>query len=250
LGRLSARRWDIDAARGFAVVAMVAYHFSWDLDRFGFIDADFIHGPWQWAGRAIGASFLLLMGVSLVLHRDRALTATGRPPPFAHYARRAALLLAAGVAITVATRVFVGAGFVMFGILHLLGVATLLALPFIRNKAWPQFRDATVFLVGGLWLSTWPALPRAPFAWLGAPTQGPSMVDWYPIFPWFGFVLIGTGIATLAIRRKWSLPEPRFAASPPARAIAFLGRHSLVIYLAHQPLLLGAFHLLGYAGPS
>lgn len=245
--RMDDRRWDVDAARGAAVVAMVLYHFCWDLDRFGFIEADFVHGPWQWAGRAIGASFLALMGASLVLHRDRALGVTGRPPPFLHYAKRATWLILAGCAITAATYFFVGAGFVVFGILHLLGVATLLAVPFLGQKPLAQWLDALVMVALGITLQNeGPTLHRA-FAWLGVPTQGPSMVDWYPIFPWFGAVLFGTGLATWALRRRWALPRfPALEASPPGRALAFLGRHSLVIYLVHQPLLLGAFYLLGY----
>src|SRR5687768_1672935 len=58
----------IDAARGAAILAMVVYHFSWDLRFFGFIAADVAGGlGWRVFARLIAGAFLFLVGVSLVL---------------------------------------------------------------------------------------------------------------------------------------------------------------------------------------
>lgn len=225
---------------------MIGYHFSWDLDRFGLTHADFGAGPWQWAGRSIGAGFLALMGASLVLHRARVLAARGAPPDGWHYLTRGATLFAAGLLITFATWLAIGPGFVWFGILHLLGVGTLLAPLFIARPALLQLGLGVLIIALGVWVHGGPPQSRW-WVWVGMRTHGPAMVDWYPLLPWAGYILLGSGLASLALRRGWALaPQPRLAASSAGRALAWLGRHSLVIYLLHQPLLLAAFHIAGF----
>ena len=62
----------IDALRGLAIVAMIVYHFAFDLRFFGVTRADFENDPFWLAARAtIVASFLSLAGISAVL-ADRA----------------------------------------------------------------------------------------------------------------------------------------------------------------------------------
>ena len=57
----------LDAARGFAVVAMVGYHLVWDLGNFDYIDPYFPYSsPFKSAGHAIALSFLFIAGVSLL----------------------------------------------------------------------------------------------------------------------------------------------------------------------------------------
>ncbi len=67
----SGRFFAIDAARGLAVVAMVAYHFTWDLWFFGLIGADLLGDPlWLAARTAIVSSFLFIAGVCAVAPSD------------------------------------------------------------------------------------------------------------------------------------------------------------------------------------
>jgi uncharacterized membrane protein len=72
------------------------------------------------------------------------------------------------------------------------------------------------------------------------------MVDWYPVFPWFGAALLGVFVGfTLwpGGRRRFDLPD--LSQTAPVRGLAFLGRHSLLIYLVHQPVLLGLLIVTG-----
>ena len=82
--------------------------------------------------------------------------------------------------------------------------------------------------------------------WLGLNTLDPATLDWRPLMPWGGVVLVGLGLGRLAPR------PPAWRARPaPIRGLAFAGRHSLAIYLIHQPILIGllygALHATGYA---
>ena len=62
----------LDAARGAAIVAMVAFHLIWDLGNFGYIDRDFPYSASvKLFGHAIAIAFLFIVGVSLVVARAR-----------------------------------------------------------------------------------------------------------------------------------------------------------------------------------
>jgi uncharacterized membrane protein len=73
------------------------------------------------------------------------------------------------------------------------------------------------------------------------------MVDYYPVLPWFGLALLGifTGYSLYPQGvRRFSLPDG--SAFPPFQALRFLGRHSLLIYVIHQPILIGLLMALGF----
>ncbi len=78
-------RWiAIDALRGAAVCAMIAYHFAFDLNWFGVLHADFNRDTlWLSLRAIIVSSFMLLVGISLVLAQraGSAVRATGGASP-------------------------------------------------------------------------------------------------------------------------------------------------------------------------
>jgi uncharacterized membrane protein len=81
--------------------------------------------------------------------------------------------------------------------------------------------------------------------WLGLPQSGVRMVDYYPLLPWAGVALLGVAIGNTlypASTRRFALPDR--SAWLPLRALRWLGRHALPIYLVHQPVLFGVISLL------
>jgi len=235
------RFWEIDALRGIAVVAMVLYHFSYDLAYFGLFDVGFFRsGLGLNTGRLIGGSFIFLAGLSLTLSYGRATASGGKL--FRKYLSRGLRIFSYGLAITLLTWIFLPEGTIVFGILHLIGASIILAYPFLRlkfaNVVLGVACIAAGFLLRGLDVhSPW-------LVWLGTdPTF--FMLDYWPIFPWFGVMLLGVaaGNALYGDRMKRATPPtPRPQAVLP---LAFLGRHSLAVYLIHQPVLLAALILLG-----
>jgi uncharacterized membrane protein len=237
----------IDAARGIAIFAMAIYHFSWDLGFFGYISAD-VAGDlgWRIFARSIAGSFLLLVGVSLVLATRNGF----RRGPFL---RRLGILAAAAAAVTVVTWFVFPDAFVFFGILHCIALSSVLALPFLRTPVIVTIAAAAfVMLLPQLFRH--PIFDQPALVWLGLYTVPPRSNDYVPIFPWFGMVLAGIAIARLALRsparlaRPGSFPDERsgkrdeISAKLPAKLLlplAWAGRHSLPIYLLHQPLLFG-----------
>jgi uncharacterized membrane protein len=223
----------IDIARGVAIVAMIAYHFCWDLSYFRFIAADVGYDPqWVLIARSILAVFLFLVGVSLVLGHGRGIR-------WASFWRRWALVVVGALAITVATYFAFPESFVYFGVLHAIALFSVLALPFLAAPLWLPVVVAIVVIALPLLYSD-ALFNEKLFSWIGFWQVPPPANDLVPVFPWFGAVLVGV-IATRLV-----LASPlvaRLAAINPsgrlARVLAFMGRWSLLIYLLHQPILLG-----------
>lgn len=228
------RFWELDSLRGIAVVMMIAYHVVYDLDYFRVIDVGLSSGFLLWFGRSIPVLFLLLVGIGLTISTQR-----GRG--MRHYMLRGMKIFGFGLLITAVTYVMFPGFAIYFGILHLIGVSIALAYPMLRFRVLNLVCAAVVFsltpLLSGLEVS------GLSLIWLGLKPEGYMSFDYFPIIPWFGFVLIGLYLGFLLYsgkERNFSLR----AGCRICRPIAFLGRHSLIIYLLHQPLLYGALYFL------
>ena len=235
----------LDIARGVAIVAMVIYHLCWDLSYLRFISANVGYDfGWVVFGRLVLTSFMMLVGIGLVLAHGRAI----RWPAFW---RREAMVVAAALVITIATWFAFPDSFVYFGVLHAIAVTSLLALPFLRAPLWLVVAvAAAVILLPVLYAN--PFFDLRTTSWIGFWIAAPPSNDLVSVFPWFGIVLLGVIGARMvlasgaAARLAQIQPTNR-----PALWLAKMGRWSLVIYLVHQPILLGIlFPLAGVLKPE
>ncbi len=246
MNKPSTRLWEVDTLRGIAIVLMIIFHFSWDLSFFGLYQIDILSAPWQTFARCIATLFISVMGVSLTLSYHRASQQLGRPASFTKYLRRGGQIFGLGLLITVVTYFYLGRGFVIFGILHLLGVSVVLTYPFLRWNKWVSLLAGAVVIGLGFYVST--LVVTFPWLiWLGIKQAGIYMVDYYPLLPWFGLALLGVFIGRALYpqgARRFALPD--LSQLAPVRGLRFLGRHSLLIYVVHQPILIGLLIALGY----
>ena len=235
------RRLDVvDVARGLSLVAMACYHFTWDLSYFGVVDPLIpFTPPMRLASALIGGAFLALAGLSLALAHDGGFRSRS-------YWRRMLRIGAAAALVTGATYAVAPQTPILFGILHCILVMSLLAPPFLwRPRPWGALALGAVLVALPLVYAS-PAFNPPWLIWLGLNTQDPATLDWRPIMPWGGVVLVGLGLAQLAPR-----PPAWRAGLAALRGLAFAGRHSLAVYLIHQPVLIGllyaALHATGYS---
>ena len=226
----------LDLARTLAILCMVIFHFTFDLALFGHIPAETLSLPfWHYFPRMIAGSFLFLSGVSLWLAHGNGI----RWPAFW---RRFGKLAAAALVVTLASLWFVPGGPIWFGILHAIAASSLIGLLALRLP-WPVTLTvaAAIFAIGWAWRS--PAFDPLWLVWTGLADARPAMGDYVPLFPWAAPVLAGIALARALRIDRW----PGSVPSRGMRVLAFPGRHSLLIYLAHQPILVGLFNLHAWA---
>ncbi len=227
----------IDLARGVALVAMTTFHFGWDIEMFGFVDPGFASQPSMiWYARCIASTFLFLVGFSLVMAHSPKIK-------WHSFFKRWLLIAGAAGVITFATIFATPEVFIFFGILHHIALASLLGLLFVRLPALACLLAAAGVLIVFAYGKS--DLFDAPFWWWsGLNATIPRSTDYVPIFPFFAAVLTGMATAKILVRHGLLI---RIGAWQFNRKIAatlkFIGRHSLVYYLVHQPIMI-AFLLL------
>lgn len=227
---------------------MVIYHLVYDLYYFGVSDAIFTNPFWFYFQRVTASAFILLVGVSLALRVQR-IDAAGQTLAFAPFARRGLLILGWGIVITLITWLVLGPAMaIRFGILHFIGVSIMLAYPFVRWRQRNLALGLALFVAGKIVQQL--SIEQPWLLWLGVEPVGYTYVDYFPLLPWFGVVLIGIWLGNTAYQdaeRRFYLPDWQL---PTVTApLGWLGRHSLTIYLIHQPLLFALLiPILGLTG--
>ncbi len=214
---------EIDALRGVAVLAMVYYHLMYDLIEFYSYPFTLTHPTMQIASVA-APLFFILAGISSQFSRN----------PWNQILK---LTLAAGV-VTIVTYIQNPQYFVKFGTLHFLACSMLLLIPFKKTSTIGVFIAVVAVIIAGYFVgqqtSTYPWL--AP---LGFRNSGFQSSDYFPLLPNLAYPLVGLLLGRCCYSTKKSLfPNLRLP------VLQWIGRHSLTIYLAHQPFLFALLHLL------
>lgn len=211
-----------------ALLAMFVFHLMWDLSLFGLIHPETPALPgWVWFARSIAASFLALSGISLTFAAQNGLNRR-------KFAKRLGLLVAAAIAVTIGTRLGIGEGYVFFGILHHLAFASLVGLLFLHLSA-PLVALAMLASLALPFAYSSHVFDHPALIWLGLYVSPPYAVDFVPVFPWFGWFLAGILAGRALLNRpgacaRWQ-PANRLH-----RLLILGGRHSLAVYLLHQPV--------------
>lgn len=237
------RLWEVDAARTLAIAMMVVYHAAYDVDLLTVDAFNARQGGWRALQIACGTTFLLVVGVSFAISDARA-SARGLAwrARLARHARRGGMLLLIGAAISAVTFVALGDRYIRFGILHVIGASIVLAPFVVRLGRW-NAAIGPVLIVAGLALRAVRAdVPG--LLLIGIRPNHSLGVDYYPLLPWFGVVMIGIAIGAALYpegrRGDWGARFPALRATWPTAP----GRRSLAVYLGHQVVLIPAVALV------
>jgi uncharacterized membrane protein len=226
-----------------ALAGMAIYHLSWDLANFRLAPPMLpFTPPMRLLSHTVASAFLALVGVSLALAHRNGLNQRA-------FLRRLVIVAGASALVTVSSLVFAPAAPIYFGILHCIVAASLIAWVFVLAPAWVSLAVGLAAVA-----APWP-IHSAQFdppwlLWLGLGEALPSTLDWRPLLPWAGIVFLGLGAARpRGVMDRLTAPKRWRAVSARSRAVCFAGRHSLPIYLVHQPILIGLFAGLTAWGP-
>lgn len=220
----------VDALRGCLILMMVVYHFAFDADYMGLATVDVFTGAWLVFARVIQFGFLSLVGFSLFL--------SYRHSDYSRFLKRQGLraltILGAALLVTAGTWLASPEAYVRFGILHLIGLAIPIGALLISSV---PLTFAGILLSLAMWVAPLnPTVPTSTLIPFGFTPPDFYTFDYFPLFPWLAVVLAGTLVGRLLEHWKWLELSKQPVQSPLLEAI---GKRSLLIYLLHQPVLLG-----------
>jgi uncharacterized membrane protein len=221
---------EIDLVRGLAVAGMIVFHFLFDLDFLGILPLELESGFWFVFARATASIFVFLAGVSCVLFAQR------RGDAHALHVR-GAKIFAGGLLITLVSYATFPEYAIWFGALHLIGFGIFASPFFVHRPALAAVMGVAILGLGVLFsVGFIPFLPSVPGVF---PMAFPTF-DYFPLFPWLGVFLLGVAFAIRAYSPTTPHSRLGWKTIPPFLApFNWAGRHSLLIYFVHQPILLG-----------
>jgi uncharacterized membrane protein len=222
----------LDALRGAAIVWMAGFHFCFDLNQAGFLSQNFYDDPlWTTQRSAIVSLFVFCVGLSQAVALDQGQAG-------ARFWTRWAQVAGCALLVSAGSWFMFPHSYISFGVLH--GIAVMLLVLRVAAPAqrwlWPL---GALALLLPLWVAH-PFFDSRAANWIGLVTHKPITEDHVPLLPWLGVALWGLAAGQWALRQRrgWlgdALPAGLRAAGRP---LAWLGRHSLLFYMAHQPVLI------------
>lgn len=218
---------EIDFFRGIAVILMVIFHIVFDLNFYLGLPVSFSSGFWFYEGKTSALMFIFLAGISVNLSKNALL--------------RGIKIFSLGMLITFITYLIDKSMYVKFGILHFIGLSYLFSY-FFKKKDVP-FLVATAFLsiLIGIYFNSIFVGYKFLFP-LGLIYKDFSSLDYYPVFPYLGVFLFG-----VVFYKTFYAEGKRFLnKNTKQNIINFIGKKSLVIYLIHQPVIIGILFLYKY----
>ena len=217
---------ELDFIRGLAIILMIFFHISFDLNNFHFIHIDIYNHAgrsWFYFRMVILTLFMVSVGISLALVNEKKINIQKAK-------KRFLLLSVASAAITFASYITFPTTWIYFGVLHFVTFASIAALAFIHYEWFSLGVGMTIIILFNLNLIDMHWL----YNFLHTPLHLPQYTeDLVPLTPWFGVVLLGIFIGK---KRLFLFPLP---ANRGIDLVTFLGKHSLAIYLIHQPIFFG-----------
>jgi len=225
----------IDVARGISILAMITFHFAFDLMFFGLAKSDLIYQPdWRLFERIIASSFLYIAGLSLFITHGSTIN-------WKSFIRRYGATAFCAILVSLVTFILFKTDMIRFGILHAISVSGLIGL-FLLKLNTASLTLLTVIIFAFNLLIQKPVEGNYFLQWLVYTTETPNSLDYRPIIPWIApFIL---GMASYKPFQKWGiLKASRSVVHKELSILSWLGRNSLILYLLHQPILFAGFLL-------
>lgn len=236
---------EIDLLRGLAILLMILCHILWDLDYFGVIPMN--NALYSSIQNFVPPLFFLLVGICLIVSKKKKeRTVEEEKKYYNHLILRGLKIFNLGMILTIVSLIVLPERPVMFGVLHCIGLSIILSAPFLKYRCCNLLFAIAIIFTGILFAQfniENPTIIHLAFG-LHQTAFWRFTVDYFPILPWFGVVLLGIFVGDYVYygdKRRFIIPD--LSKYRPAKLFSFLGQHSLEIYLLHQPLIAGALYL-------
>lgn len=222
-----ARIWELDFLRGIALILMIYFHVIFDLYEFYNVPVSYYSGINYYIGKTSAILFMLLSGISSSLSRSNI--------------KRGLKILGIALVITLVSHLYNPDFGIKFGILHFLGICMLLYPLFSKLNKYLLILIGTGIIVLGRFISNISVANDYLFPFgIYSPTFVSS--DYYPLIPWLGVFLYGIALGKFLYSKKQSIIPFEIDDNP----VSIIGRHTLTVYLLHQPVILAILWLIFY----
>jgi uncharacterized membrane protein len=185
-------------------------------------------------------SHWFIVGVSLVLSNQRKKQHNPNISThqlFLSQLYRGLTIFTLGMVITVVTYFYPHEGYIRFGVLHCIGLSIILSFWFLRFRLLSAIVGVIIIIIGALVQQF--TVTTSYLLWLGLKPSVFYTVDYFPLLPWFGVILLGISLGNTLFKKNSRLYSLRdLSHTGIIRSLSYLGRHSLLIYFFHQPVIL------------
>ncbi|MCX9085166.1 MAG: heparan-alpha-glucosaminide N-acetyltransferase [Candidatus Methanoperedens sp.] len=225
----------IDMIKGIDIVFMVLFNYSITLDYFKLIRIP-SHYLYQYIlPISIASIFIFMSGVTTYLNYIKYKEKLTKK-----YFSRGTKLLFFAALITLFSYIFVPQYTIYFGILHFFAASSFLVPLFIKAIKLNQI-TGIIIIFSGIYLQQ-RTFDFSYLFWLGFVPENLSTFDYFPLIPWFGVVLLGVHYGRFVIEKSANIKikKRKF------HIFTYLGKHSLTVYLVHQPALILLLFALGF----
>lgn len=212
--------------RGLAVLGMIIFHFFFILDFYGIYQSEMFSGWWHVLGQFVRFTFLILVGIGMVISYQRSRS-------LLRQVKRGIIVLIFAMVVTFATWFFVPDQYVRFGILHLIGTSIILLSLIVRWR-FIALLLAIFAMSFGYYVSDG--------VFILFQNSTIQTIDYFPIFPWIGATAFGIFLGHIFYTKERARLNFGFLQKVP---LIFLGRHSLLIYMLHVPIILALLFAFG-----
>jgi uncharacterized membrane protein len=237
-GEKTNRFIELDILRGFAILFMIILHFFWDLDYFRILP---LNKNLYSLNIIIPVIFFLLVGICLAVNNNKYQNQS--KTMYLRTIQRGLWIFNLGMLFTILTSIFLPDRPILFGVLHCIGCCIILSTLLLRFKS-TNIILAVLIIVSGLALSLYFTTENPNMVELASGIHesnvGAHTIDYFPILPWFGVCLLGITLGNILYKdnqRRYHLPD--LSKYGPTKIFSWLGQHSLLIYLIHQPIIAG-----------
>jgi uncharacterized membrane protein len=214
-----ARVWEIDFFRGLLIIYMIFIHIMYDLQYIYNINVNYDGGILQLSRIIFSPCFIIVSGISTAFSRNSF--------------KRGLIVFLTAMGLTLVTFIADRELFIVFGILHFLGIWMMISPLFKKLPTFWIFVSCGIFVVISL-LIPYVKVDHNYLSILGFHNASFSSLDYYPLLEYGWAFLLGMGLSKLLYKEKKSI----FPFTIKSKVVNFIGRNSLYIYVVHQPIIL------------
>lgn len=226
------RYWELDFLRGVAIILMVAYHVYFVLNCFEGTNCDLYSSYTRFLALGAQILFFSLVGISLYISYNR----NNSNKTFKKYLVRGLKIFLYGLLITLSSLYFGPGAVILFGVLQFIGISVIVGYFFLNlgkiNLVIGLILIALNILIKNISTNNYFLLI------FGIRPENYSSLDYFPLIPWFGVILIGIflgGVFYSNNTRKIKIYD--FSVFFPINLLSYFGKHSLFIYMIHFPVI-------------